>query len=79
MAEQNYIGGEWRSGAQTLDNIGPATGSVIGTIPRSDAGQVDAAVQAAKRAGKYIHPLAKLSKLSEVPCRIPTTNMDFFK
>lgn len=37
------------SGA-TLDNINPATGGVIGTLPASDAPDVDAAVGAAARA-----------------------------
>ena len=49
---QNLIGGKHspaRSGA-VLDNINPATGSIIGTVPRSNAGDVDAAVHAALEA-----------------------------
>ncbi|MFM9958953.1 MAG: aldehyde dehydrogenase [Phycisphaerales bacterium] len=37
-------------GGATLDNIDPATGAVIGTLPASDGADVDAAVAAASRA-----------------------------
>lgn len=52
MEIQNYIGGQFTppaSGA-TMDNINPATGHAYGTIPRSDAQDVEAAVAAAKAA-----------------------------
>lgn len=52
MEIQNYIGGQFTppaSGA-TMDNINPATGHAYGTIPRSDAPDVEAAVAAAKAA-----------------------------
>jgi 1-pyrroline dehydrogenase len=52
MPNQNFIAGEWvpaRSGA-TDDVVNPATGAVIAAVPASDAGDVDAAVAAAKEA-----------------------------
>ena len=52
MLVGNFIGGQFaepRSGAY-LDDIEPATGEVLARIPDSDAADVDAAVQAAKRA-----------------------------
>ncbi len=48
----NLIGGKHspaRNGS-VLDNINPATGNVIGTLPRSDVDDVEAAVQAALEA-----------------------------
>ena len=52
MELQNLIGGEMthpKSGAW-LDNVEPATGQVFSRIPRSNAGDVEAAVQAARAA-----------------------------
>jgi aminomuconate-semialdehyde/2-hydroxymuconate-6-semialdehyde dehydrogenase len=48
----NYIDGELQAplGGAYIPNTGPATGEVIGSIPDSDAADVDAAVQAAQRA-----------------------------
>jgi len=50
---RNFIGGVFVDAASgaTLENVNPATGAVIGTIPRSDAADVDAAVAAARSAG----------------------------
>jgi aminomuconate-semialdehyde/2-hydroxymuconate-6-semialdehyde dehydrogenase len=52
MNIKNYINGHLVEpiGGTYLDNINPATGSVFGTIPDSDARDVEAAVQAAKAA-----------------------------
>src|SRR5712691_5434357 len=49
---RNYIGGEFVEGAGVnyLDVTNPADGSVISRVPLSPAGEVDRAVQAAKRA-----------------------------
>lgn len=46
----NLIDGEFVPASSYLDDIAPATGEVIAQIPDSDASDVDAAVQAAKRA-----------------------------
>lgn len=55
MAERfrNYINGKWveSSTGRWFDDVNPAdTTDLIGVFPKSDAGDVDAAVQAAKRA-----------------------------
>lgn len=46
----NFIDGVFVGTKSYLDDIAPATGEVIAQIPDSDASDVDAAVQAAKRA-----------------------------
>jgi aminomuconate-semialdehyde/2-hydroxymuconate-6-semialdehyde dehydrogenase len=52
MKIQNYINGQLIDplAGQHLDNINPATGKVYGTIPDSDAQDVELAVKAAKAA-----------------------------
>ncbi len=48
----NFIGGQWvpaRSG-RTFSNLNPATGETLGQFPESGAGDLDAAVQAARGA-----------------------------
>src|SRR5205809_1249784 len=49
---QNYIGGEWVDSAsgETFESSSPATGDMIGVFPRSNAEDVDRAVDAAKAA-----------------------------
>ena len=49
---QNFIGGEWVDAAsgETFDSTSPATGELIGTFPKSEAEDVDRAVETAKRA-----------------------------
>ncbi len=49
----NFVDGRFGGalGGETLDNVDPSTGAVIGTLPRSRGADVDAAVAAAKRAG----------------------------
>lgn len=52
MVYKNYIGGKWvesKSGA-TFKSINPANGEVVGTVTKSDAADVDAAVEAAAQA-----------------------------
>ncbi|MEX1217606.1 MAG: gamma-aminobutyraldehyde dehydrogenase [Acidimicrobiales bacterium] len=52
MAHLNFIGGKWvpsQSGA-TDEIVAPATGAVIGSVPSSGAGDIDAAVLAATAA-----------------------------
>lgn len=47
----NYIAGNWRRGQSTTAGItNPATSEVVATVPMADAGDVAAAVQAAKKA-----------------------------
>ena len=49
---QNYIGGEWVDSAsgETFESTSPATGDSIGVFPKSNAEDVDVAVDAAKAA-----------------------------
>ena len=49
MNALNFIGGVFvdAQDERTINNINPATGQVIGTITRSNASDVDAAVHAA--------------------------------
>jgi acyl-CoA reductase-like NAD-dependent aldehyde dehydrogenase len=49
---QNYIGGEWVDSAsgETFESTSPATGDPIGVFPKSNAEDVDSAVDAAKAA-----------------------------
>ena len=49
---QNYIAGEWRDAATSdaLEDRDPATGELTARVPLSGAGDVDAAVQAARAA-----------------------------
>ena len=48
----NYAGGSWRpaDGVDTIEDIDPATGGVPALVPLSGAGEVDAAVTAAREA-----------------------------
>jgi len=51
MQLSNFIGGEFARGTKVfIDDINPATGEVIARIPDSDGRDVDAAVEAAKKA-----------------------------
>ena len=49
---RNLIGGQWRESAsgETFETHDPASGEVLGTLPRSTAADVDAAVAAARAA-----------------------------
>jgi aminomuconate-semialdehyde/2-hydroxymuconate-6-semialdehyde dehydrogenase len=49
---QNFIGGEFKEpiSKQYIDNMNPATGSVYGQIPNSNAADVNAALEAAQKA-----------------------------
>jgi acyl-CoA reductase-like NAD-dependent aldehyde dehydrogenase len=51
-ASKNFIGGEWvdAAGGETFESTIPATGDVLGTVPRSGTEDVDLAVEAAKAA-----------------------------
>jgi 1-pyrroline dehydrogenase len=49
---QIFVGGEWGDAAsgETMDVLNPATGEVIGAVPRCEAADVDRAVEAAQAA-----------------------------
>ncbi|MGH8725742.1 MAG: NAD-dependent succinate-semialdehyde dehydrogenase [Burkholderiales bacterium] len=47
---QCYIDGEWVGGAKTLNVVNPATGSVLGTVPKLGAEEARRAIEAAERA-----------------------------
>ncbi|MEX2459553.1 MAG: aldehyde dehydrogenase family protein [Actinomycetota bacterium] len=48
---QHFIGGEWRPGdGPTLDDLNPATGRALASVPTGTAEEVDAAVAAARKA-----------------------------
>jgi alpha-ketoglutaric semialdehyde dehydrogenase len=49
MEHNNFIGGRWLESetGRTFDSLDPATGEVVGTVPKSSAADVDRAVQAA--------------------------------
>ena len=49
---KQFIGGEWveSSSGETMEVLNPATGEAIAEVPRSGAGDVDRAVDAAKKA-----------------------------
>ena len=57
MNVQNFIGGEFVDAVDhtTLENLAPATGQLIGTIPRSKQPDVYRAVAAA-RVAQHAHP-----------------------
>jgi acyl-CoA reductase-like NAD-dependent aldehyde dehydrogenase len=50
--DAQLIGGRWigACGGQTIDVINPATGQVLGRVPRGDSADVDLAVAAAQQA-----------------------------
>ena len=51
-AFQNSIGGTWvdAGSGETFESVSPATGEVLGTFPKSDAHDVERAVDAARAA-----------------------------
>src|SRR5690242_6775320 len=61
MQHQLFINNEWRpsSSGQTIDVVNPATEEVIAQVPSADAGDLDAAVAAARAALEG--PWARLS------------------
>jgi alpha-ketoglutaric semialdehyde dehydrogenase len=51
LTGRNFIDGQWLEADDTIDDTDPGNGEVIGRLVRSGAGEVDAAIQAARRAG----------------------------
>jgi len=47
---RSFIDGEWVDTAESYENIDPATGRSLGSVARGGAAEVDAAVEAARRA-----------------------------
>jgi succinate-semialdehyde dehydrogenase/glutarate-semialdehyde dehydrogenase len=47
---QCYLDGQWISGSQNLSVVNPATGSVLGTVPKLGAEETRRAIDAAERA-----------------------------
>ena len=47
---QNYIDGRFVSGKNEFADVNPADGTTIAHVTEADEGQVDASVQAARRA-----------------------------
>jgi acyl-CoA reductase-like NAD-dependent aldehyde dehydrogenase len=68
-----FVGGEWTSGATTVDVVNPATGSVIGTTAVADREALEAAVVAARRgqaAWWRLGPAARRRVLHDAAARI---------
>lgn len=49
---QNFIGGQFLKCERYLDSFDPSTGQVWAKVPDSGSGEVETAVQAAKKAFK---------------------------
>src|SRR5271156_3033354 len=74
---ENYIGGEWRApkAGKYFDNISPITGQPVCEIARSDASDVDAALDAAhaaKEAWGRTSPAERAQILNKIADRIET-------
>ena len=52
-AEQNFIAGEWQSGASEIENVNPSdTTDIVGLFAQASSLQLDAAIAAARHAQK---------------------------
>ena len=74
---ENYIGGEWRApkAGKYFDNISPITGQPVCEIARSDASDVEAALDAAhaaKEAWGRTSPAERAQILNKIADRIET-------
>ena len=49
-----YIAGEWVDKAETMDVVNPYDGSVVDTVPRGDAADIDRAIDSAERGAKVM-------------------------
>ncbi len=78
----NYIAGEWvaaGAGAELLDVVNPATGGVLAQVPLSGAGDLDAAVAAARAAlpdWRAVSVIARARKLFELRERLIVRSED---
>ncbi len=52
MEYKNYINGKWEDSdrGRTMESLDPATGEVVGVVPRSTPGDAERAVEAAAAA-----------------------------
>ena len=51
---QMHVGGEWIDKSNKIDVLSPFDGSVVDTVPRGDAGDVETAIQTAERGAKIM-------------------------
>lgn len=77
----NYVGGHWTpaTGAGELDVTNPATGEVLARVPLSSAGDLDAAVQAARAAvpeWRKVSVIARARKLFELRAALDARKED---
>ena len=49
-----YIAGEWVDKAETMDVVNPYDGSVVDTVPRGDAADINRAIDSAERGAKVM-------------------------
>ncbi|HEX9813856.1 MAG TPA: aldehyde dehydrogenase family protein, partial [Myxococcota bacterium] len=64
MATQMFIGGTWTDGTATRTRrvTSPATGEVLGEVPISSAADVDAAVDAARKAQRTLEAMTAFER-----------------
>ena len=53
-----FVGGEWRDKPETVEVLNPYNGSVVDTVPRGDASDVDDAVRAAQEGARTMRALS---------------------
>jgi len=53
-----YVGGKWIDKSETIDVLNPFDGSVIDTVPRGDASDVDTAIASAERGAEAMAALS---------------------
>lgn len=54
---KTFIGGEWRDKPEKIEVLNPFDGSLVDTVPRGDAADVDAAVSAAVEGAKIMRKM----------------------
>ncbi len=78
----NYVGGEWTPAAEAnevLDVVNPSSGEVLARVPLSGAGDLDAAVTAARDAlpeWRAVSTIARAHKLFELRERLTARSED---
>ena len=61
-----HVGGEWVDKSNKIDVLSPFDGSVVDTVPKGDANDVENAIQTAERG-------AKIMAVSYTHLTLPTT------
>ena len=51
---QMHVGGEWIDKSDKIDVLSPFDGSVVDTVPRGNAADVETAIQTAERGAKIM-------------------------